>query len=265
MKRALGVIPARFSSVRFPGKLLASLGGKPLVEHVWRRLTQARRIERVLVATDDERIASACRSFGAEVRMTAAEHPSGTDRIAEVVANEPETFDVIVNVQGDEPFVSASSVDRLVAAFDAQPVPEMATLVEPFRDVDELFDPNHVKVVTTLDGRALYFSRASIPYHRGDQTRLAGNFRDALAQRADGLAGYWKHQGIYAYRPDVLRELTRAAPSPLERDEGLEQLRALQAGYSIRVVTSDFHSIPVDTPADLARAAAALALTEAER
>lgn len=264
MKRALGVIPARFSSVRFPGKPLASLGGKPLVEHVWRRLAASRRIDRVVVATDDERIASACAAFGAEVRMTSAAHASGTDRVAEVAASIGEPFDVVVNVQGDEPFVSASSVDRLVAAFDGEPAPEMATLVEPFQDVEDLFDPNHAKVVMTLDGRALYFSRSPIPYHRGAQTRLAEDFRAELAARPGGLGGYWKHQGIYAYRPDILRELTRTAPSPAEQDEGLEQLRALQAGYTIRVVTSDFHSITVDTPADLARAAAALALTEAD-
>ncbi len=264
MKRALGVIPARYSSIRFPGKPLASLGGKPLVEHVWRRLALARRIDRAVVATDDERIASACRAFGAEVFMTSAGHVSGTDRVAEVAATIGERFDVIVNVQGDEPFVSASSVDRLVAAFDGNPVPEMATLVEPFRDADDLFDPNHAKVVTTLDGRALYFSRAPIPYYRGAQQQLVEDYRAALAARPGGLAGYWKHQGIYAYRPDVLGELTRTAPSPLEQDEGLEQLRALQAGYTIRVVESDFRSITVDTPADLARAAAVLALTEAD-
>ena len=264
MKRALGVIPARYSSVRFPGKLLAPLGGRPLVEHVWRRLVLARRIDRVVVATDDERIAAACRAFGAEVRMTSAEHTSGTDRVAEVAESIRDPFDVIVNVQGDEPFVSASSVDRLVATFDAEPPPEMATLVEPFRDADDLFDPNHAKVVTTLDGRALYFSRAPIPYHRGGQAALAADFSGELAARPNGLAGYWKHQGIYAFRPDILRELTRTAPSPLERDEGLEQLRALQAGFTIQVVESDFRSVTVDTPADLARAARVLALTEAD-
>jgi len=264
MTRALGVIPARYSSVRFPGKPLAPLGGKPLIEHVWRRTIRARRIGRSLIATDDERIAAACRAFGAEVRMTSADCPSGTDRVAEVAAALDETFDVVVNVQGDEPFVSAASLDRLVAAFDAEPAPEMATLVERFRDVADLFDPNHAKVVATLDGRALYFSRSPIPYHRGGQRALAEDFRGALAIRPDGLEGYWKHQGIYAYRPDVLRALTAMPPSPLEVDEGLEQLRALQAGYTIRVVESDYASVTVDTPADLARAAKVLALTEAD-
>jgi len=261
MKRTLGVIPARYASVRFPGKVLASLAGKPLLEHVWRRVVRARRLDEVVVATDDERIAGVCRRFGAEVRMTSAAHASGTDRVAEVAAGG--SFDVVVNVQGDEPFVTPTSIDRLVATFDATPAPEMATLVEPFEDVEDVFDPNHAKVVSTRDGRALYFSRAPIPYHRGAQTRLFEDFRTALAGRPGGLAGYWKHQGIYAYRPDVLRELTRMEPSPLERDEGLEQLRALQAGWTIRLVESDFRSVTVDTPADLDRAAAVLALTEA--
>ena len=234
MKRALGVIPARYASTRFPGKPLASLGGKPLVEHVWRRAIEADTVDRVIIATDDDRIASACRAFGADVAMTSVEHRSGTDRVAEVAGSLPELFDV------DDP-------------------PEMATLVEPLEDVDSLFDPNHAKVVATAEGRALYFSRAPIPYYRGNETFLVPDFREALAQRPGGLVGYWKHQGIYAYRPDALFELTRMEPSPLELDESLEQLRALQAGFVIRVVESDFRSITVETPADLERAAAALA------
>jgi 3-deoxy-manno-octulosonate cytidylyltransferase (CMP-KDO synthetase) len=261
MKRALGVIPARFASVRFPGKALASLAGKPLLEHVWRRVVRARRLDDVIVATDDQRIADACRRFGAAVRMTSPTHPSGIDRVAEVAAGG--SFDLVVNVQGDEPFVTPTSIDRLVAAFDDASPPEMATLVERFEDPEDVFDPNHAKVVSTRDGRALYFSRAPIPYHRGAQTRLLEDFRAALAVRPGGLAGYWKHQGIYAYRPDALRELTRMEPSPLERDEGLEQLRALQAGWTIRLVESDFRSVTVETPADLDRAAAVLALSEA--
>lgn len=258
MKRALGVIPARYASTRFPGKILASLNGKPLVEQVWRRVILAERLDRVVVATDDERIAVACRKFGAEVEMTSPEHPSGTDRVAEVAGNASGLFDVVINVQGDEPFVTGTSIDRLVAAFDGDDPPEMATLVEPIACVEDLFDPNHAKVVSTRDGRALYFSRAPIPYHRGSACVLEADFRSALERRPGALAGYWKHQGIYAYRPDVLFELTRMEPSPLERDEGLEQLRALQAGFTIRVMESDFRSVTVETEADLERAAAAL-------
>lgn len=262
MKRALGVIPARYASTRFPGKILASLGGKPLVEQVWRRVVGARRLDGVIVATDDERVAQVCRGFGAEVKMTSPAHSSGTDRVAEVAESFREPFDVVVNVQGDEPFVTPASLDRLVAVFDGEDPPDVATLVEPLRDVEDLFDPNHAKVVTTLDARALYFSRSPIPYHRGSATRLPEDFRSALSARPGGLEGYWKHQGIYAYRSHVLSALTRVPPSPLERDEGLEQLRALQAGFTIRTVLSDFRSVTVETPADLERAAAVLAEAE---
>lgn len=261
MKRALGVIPARYASTRFPGKILASLGGTTLLEQVWVRVRLARRLDRVVIATDDDRIARTAKEFGAEVEITSADHPSGTDRVAEVAARQRD-FDVVVNIQGDEPFVTPSSIDRLVEAFDGGSPPEMATLVEPLETIEDLFDPNHVKVVTSLEGRALYFSRAPIPYYRGAATELAADFRTALSSRPGGLAGYFKHQGIYAYRLENLLALTRLPPSPLERAEGLEQLRALQAGFTVRVVQSDFRSVTVETPADLERAAAQLA-TEA--
>ncbi len=255
----LGVIPARFASTRFPGKALAPLGGRTLLERVWRRASDARRIERLVVATDDERIAAACRAFGAEAIMTSPAHASGTDRVAEVALGLERVFTVIVNVQGDEPFVTGTSLDLLVDAFESERPPEMATLAEPLAGADEIFDPNVVKVVTALDGRALYFSRAPIPYHRGSATRLAADFRGGLLGRPGGLAGYRKHQGIYAYRRETLLALTRLRPSPLEMDEGLEQLRALEAGLAIRVLDSDFHSVAVDTPEDLARAESLLA------
>ncbi len=261
--RALGVIPARFASTRFPGKPLAPLGGRTLLERVWRRASEAEKIERLVVATDDDRIAEACLGFGAEAVMTSPEHPSGTDRAAEVALKLDRGFGVVVNIQGDEPFVTGTSLDRLIGAFDDERPPEMATLSEPFDDPDELFDPNVVKIVAALDGRALYFSRAPIPYHRGGETRLSPDFRGALAERPGGLSGYRKHQGIYAYRRETLLALTRLRPSPLERDEGLEQLRALEAGLTIRVFPSDFHSVSVDTPEDLARAESLLA--EADR
>ena len=257
--RALGVIPARFASTRFPGKPLAPLGGKSLLERVWRRASAASRIERLVVATDDERIADACRSFGAEAVMTSPDHASGTDRVAETALKLDRSFAVVVNVQGDEPFVTGTSLDLLVGAFDGERPPEMATLVEPLGGPEELFDPNVVKVVTTLDRKALYFSRSPIPYHRGAARRLAADFRGELPARPGGLEGYFKHQGIYAYRRETLMALTRLRPSPLEKDEGLEQLRALQAGLAIRVLPSDFHSVAVDTPEDLVRAESLLA------
>jgi len=253
MPRALGVIPARYASTRFPGKPLASLGARTLIGEVWRGATASRRIARVVVATEDDRIVAACRAFGAEAIRTSPSHPSGTDRVAEVVERLDEPFDVVVNIQGDEPFVTGSSLDALVEALGTSPSADIATLAEPLDDVDDLFDPHVVKVVVDDAGRALYFSRAPIPYHRGEGAALGTDFRDALARRPGGLSGYHKHQGIYAYRTGVLRAVTRLAPSPLELDEGLEQLRALGAGYSIVVVPSDFRSIAVDTPADLER------------
>ena len=256
MVRALGVIPARFASTRFPGKPLASLGDRTLIEQVVERARASRRLERVIVATDDERIASVCRSANAEVVLTSPDHPSGTDRVAEAVRNAGESFDVVVNVQGDEPFVTPTSLDRLVSAFDESPATEIATLAEPLERIDELLDRNVVKVVTTLDGRALYFSRSPIPYYAGDGA--SDDPAEALKSRPGGLSGFLKHQGIYAYRTGTLFALTTMPPSPLERDESLEQLRALQAGLHIRVLVSDFRSVGVDTPADLERASALL-------
>jgi 3-deoxy-manno-octulosonate cytidylyltransferase (CMP-KDO synthetase) len=212
----------------------------------------------VIVATEDSRIVEACRGFRAEAMLTSPDHASGTDRAAEVARRAGEDFDVVVNIQGDEPFVTPTSLDRLAAAFDGRPDLAMATLAEPLDDASELFDPGVVKVVAAGDGTALYFSRAAIPYHRGAAGRLGADFREQLRTRPGGLAGYLKHQGIYAYRRETLFALTTLAPSPLEIDEGLEQLRALQAGIGILVLASDFRSIAVDTPADLARAAARL-------
>jgi 3-deoxy-manno-octulosonate cytidylyltransferase (CMP-KDO synthetase) len=253
MPRTLGVIPARYASTRFPGKPLASLGDKTLIEEVWRRCAGASRLDRLVVATDDERIAGAARGFGADVCMTSADHPSGTDRVAEVVRTIEGGFDVVVNIQGDEPLITATSLDRLVELFDDEPRTEMATLCEPIESPDELYDPNVVKVVVAAKGRALYFSRSPVPYHRGAAAVLDADFRETLGERTGGLDGFFKHQGIYAYRRDVLMALTHSMPSRLEVDEGLEQLRALEAGYVISVVESDFRSRGVDTPADLER------------
>jgi 3-deoxy-manno-octulosonate cytidylyltransferase (CMP-KDO synthetase) len=246
MLRALGVIPARYASTRFPGKPLAPLGNGSLLSAVWSAADAASRLTRVIVATEDARIVEACRGYGAEAMMTSPDHASGTDRAAEVVRRVGEPFDLVVNIQGDEPFVTPGSLDTLVAAFDGRPDLAMATLAEPLDDAQDLSDPGVVKVVTAGDGKALYFSRSPIPYHRGSGGQPVGG----------SLAGYLKHQGIYAYRIDTLVRLTGMAPSPLELAESLEQLRALQAGIGIQVLPSDFKSIAVDTPADLARAAA---------
>lgn len=224
-----------------------------MVEQVWLRASRAECIDRLVVATDDERVRDAVVAFGGEAMMTAADHSSGTDRVAEVVRASSEPVDLIVNIQGDEPLLTPGSLDRLIQAFDADPRPQIATLSEPIEEVDDLFDPNVVKVVADDRGRALYFSRSPIPYHRGGGGRLTADFRESLTGRSGGLAGYRRHQGIYAYTRDALLELTELPPSSLEVDEGLEQLRALQGGYAIRVVESDFRSLSVDTPADLER------------
>jgi len=258
MSLVLGVIPARYASTRFPGKALASLENRTLIEQVWRRANRAESIDRLIVATDDQRIFDAAVKFGAEARMTASEHASGTDRVAEVVRVLDEAYGAVLNIQGDEPLVTPTSLDRLVAALRTDPPPQMATLAEPVSSLDELFDPNVVKVVARADGRALYFSRLPIPYHRGAGAALTMDFRPALGARAGFLDGYRRHQGIYAYRREALLALSRMQTSPLELDEGLEQLRALQAGFSIQVVDSDFHSLSVDTPADLQRVIAHL-------
>ncbi len=255
MLRALGIIPARYASTRFPGKPLAPLGNGSLLSAVWGAAHASSRLTRVIVATEDERIVDACRGFGAESMLTSPDHVSGTDRAAEVVRRVGDGFDVVVNIQGDEPFVTPTCLDRLVAAFDGRPDLPMATLAEPLDDADDLFDPGAVKVVVGNDGMALYFSRAPIPFHRGRAVTLHADFRDQLPARPDGLSGYQKHQGIYAYRCSTLFSITSLPPSPLEIDEGLEQLRALSAGIGILVLASDFRSIAVDTPADLARAA----------
>jgi 3-deoxy-manno-octulosonate cytidylyltransferase (CMP-KDO synthetase) len=224
-----------------------------MVEEVWRRARQSQKIDRLVIATDDRRILDTATAFGAEVELTSPDHPSGTDRVAELALSLGDRFGIVVNIQGDEPLLTPTSLDRLIDCFAGESPPQMATLAEPIEDADELFDPNVVKLVTSSDGQALYFSRSPIPFHRGDSARLGADFRGGLAAREGGLAGYRKHQGIYAYTRETLLALTRLEPSTLERDEGLEQLRALQAGYSIQVVDSDFRSMSVDTPADLER------------
>lgn len=258
MSRVLAVIPARYASTRFPGKPLAPLDGRTMLEVVWQRARTARRLSRLIIATEDDRIVEAATQWGAEVLLTSDRHLSGSDRVAEVTQRVGEEFPIVVNIQGDEPLVTGASLDRLVAALENSPAP-MATLAEPLEHAAELFDPQIVKVVTRHDGVALYFSRAPIPYHRAGAGPLLADFRPALACRTGQLAGYLKHQGIYAYRRATLLELCRLPPSALELDEGLEQLRALQAGWDIVVTLSDYRSLAVDTPEDLDRVRRAMA------
>jgi 3-deoxy-manno-octulosonate cytidylyltransferase (CMP-KDO synthetase) len=229
------VIPARYASTRFPGKPLADLWGKPLVQHVHERARQAQGAERVIVATDDDRIAATARGFGAEVAMTSPEHVSGTDRVAEVARGLD--ADLIVNVQGDEPLIEPAAIDAAVAPLAEDDSIPMGTLCCPIEAVEELADPNVVKVVVDRAGFALYFSRLPIPFVRD---------RSADATRC-------RHVGLYVYRREILLELAALPPTPLEQAEKLEQLRALEHGYSIRVVEIPSAWPGVDTPGDLER------------
>jgi 3-deoxy-manno-octulosonate cytidylyltransferase (CMP-KDO synthetase) len=248
----VAIIPARFASTRLPGKPLSEIHGKTMIERVYERARAARRVDRVLVATDDERIASVVRGFGGEAVLTSPAHPSGTDRLAEAALGVE--ADVIVNVQGDEPMLDPAGVDLAVEALAADADLPMSTLSLPLRDVEEMLAPSVVKVVTDAAQRALYFSRSPIPH-----VRLAsGTARDsAEAALRRGLAR--KHVGLYAYRKEALLRLASCPPSPLEEAEGLEQLRALHYGMRIRVVPTDGESgVAVDTPEDLERVRALL-------
>lgn len=234
------IIPARYASSRFPGKPLALLGDRPVIEHVYRRVAAV--IPDAVVATDDDRIFRAVESFGGRAVMTSAAHRSGTDRCREAADNIGTDADVIINVQGDEPFIAASQLETLMACFDAADV-DIASLARPFdasRGYDALADPNLVKVVMGNDRRALYFSRSVIPY-----------VRDAERRRTLEGTEFFTHVGVYAYRREVLAELASLPPAPLETAESLEQLRWLSAGYTIRMGLTTAPTIGIDTPADL--------------
>jgi len=231
----VAAIPARWGSTRFPGKALAELAGEPMIAHVVRRALAAETVDHVIVATDDERVANAATEAGAEAVMTGV-HPSGTDRIAEAVAGSGD-WELVVNVQGDEPMLSGANIDTLVRGMRICPSVGMATLCRPLEPAG-VDDPNVVKVVRGADERALYFSRSVIPYPRDRET----------------AASLWRlHLGIYGFRPDVLDRFVSLEPSALERAEGLEQLRALENGIDILVFEAPDPAHGVDTPEDLAR------------
>ena len=236
------VIPARYASTRFPGKPLAMLGGKTVIERVYQQVRKV--VDEVYIATDDERIAQAVNDFGGRAVMTSPNHQSGTDRIEEVVEKVPVEADVIINVQGDEPFIQPSQIETLCRLFD-DPQTQIATLGKPFDTMDAVVNPNSPKVICDLQGYAMYFSRSVIPYIRGkEQAEWLQSFP------------YLKHLGLYAYRREVLRKVTMLPQSPLEKAESLEQLRWLQNGYRIKVGTTDVETVGIDTPDDLKRAEA---------
>jgi 3-deoxy-manno-octulosonate cytidylyltransferase (CMP-KDO synthetase) len=237
---AVGVIPARFGASRFPGKPLAAIAGVPMIQRVYEGALRAKRLSRVIIATDDERIAEACGLFGAEVALTRGDHPTGTDRLGEVA----ERIDagILVNIQGDEPLIEGFVIDAAVEALREDPEVPMATVVHAL-DAEALDDPNRVKVVLDRRGRALYFSRSAIPHARGPQQPLR-----------------WQHVGLYAYRRPFLLEFVRLPQTPAEQAEQLEQLRALEHGFPIHCARIEgWRSLAVDVPGDVARVEARLA------
>jgi 3-deoxy-manno-octulosonate cytidylyltransferase (CMP-KDO synthetase) len=251
---AIVLIPARYSSTRFPGKPLALLRGIPVIEHVYRNSVRSRLAGEVIVATDSETIFEKVLSFGGKAVMTSPGHQSGADRIAEVAASGE--YDIIVNVQGDEPLIRPEMIDEVISLLD-DPEASIGTLAKRIESRGELFDPNTVKVVCDERGYALYFSRAPIPYHRDFFTTQAGRYGSAEAAPDDrGFSSavfMYKHVGLYSYRRDVLLEFSRLKPSRLETIEKLEQLRALEHGYRIKVKETLFETVGVDTPEDLER------------
>ena len=243
--KSLVIIPARYASTRFPAKPLALLGGKPIIEHVYRQASKA--VEDVVVATDDKRIMSVVEGFGGRAVMTSTEHQSGTDRCFEALQKVGGEYDIVINVQGDEPFIQPEQITSLIECFN-DPATDIATMVKPFAvedGIEALENPNSPKVVLSRTMKAIYFSRSVIPYMRG-------------VEREEWLKNhtYYKHLGIYAFRRKVLAEVTALPQSSLELSEKLEQLRWLENGYVIGVATTNIETIGIDTPEDLARAEA---------
>ena len=238
MKTA-AIIPARMGSTRFPGKVLANLGGKPIVQWVWER-TKASKADEVIVASDSEEVIRAVQAFGGNAQMTSPNHPSGSDRIWEVASKLD--CDIIINVQGDEPFMEPTVIDQLIDVMQETPAPDMATVVVPSTREQIADNPNSPKVVVAADNTALYFSRSPIPFLRTGGTDMP----------------LYRHWGIYAYTRDALSRFVSLPESPLEKCEKLEQLRALENGMKIKVIQTEFQSIGIDTPEDLVQAEAYL-------
>ncbi|MCD7936784.1 MAG: 3-deoxy-manno-octulosonate cytidylyltransferase [Tannerellaceae bacterium] len=241
----IGIIPARYASTRFPGKPLADMDGKPMIQRVYEQVKDG--LDQVVVATDDERIEAAVKGFGGHVVMTSANHKSGTDRCYEAFCKAGTGYDIIINIQGDEPFIHPSQIDALKECF-TDPSIHIATLVKPFRQTDDfekdLFNPNSPKVVLNKNREALYFSRSVIPYIRGQH-----HHTEWLQTHT-----FYKHIGLYGYRADVLAEITQLPQSSLELAESLEQLRWLENGFRIKVGITEQETIGIDTPEDMEKA-----------
>ncbi|MBN1255096.1 MAG: 3-deoxy-manno-octulosonate cytidylyltransferase [Deltaproteobacteria bacterium] len=252
--KTVAIIPARYGSTRLPGKPLIEIKGKTLIQYVYERI-QASSVQQVIVATDDERIASVVRSFGGETVLTSPQHRSGTERVAEVAAaiDAP----IVVNCQGDEPLIQPEAIDQAIAAFAQDPSIVVTTLIAPLENSADLYNPHVVKVVVDHEGFALYCSRAPIPYPRNILEQAGENSGNEIEliknlEKKD-LIGYWQHIGLYAFRREFLQQLTTLPPTPLEEQEKLEQLRILENGYKIKTVVCSTPSIGIDTPEDIER------------
>ncbi len=239
--KILGIIPARYASTRFPAKALADLGGKSVIQRVYEQASKNQAIQTLIVATDHEKIYDHVLGFGGNVTLTSPNHRSGTDRCIEVVQKLEERFDYVINIQGDEPFISPELINALIHLFDGQT--QIATLIKPISDASDLFDPNIVKVVKNILNEAIYFSRATIPFLRGVEKE------DWLDKHT-----FYKHLGIYGYRTDVLIDIADLSVSSLEKSESLEQLRWLENGFKIKIAETNQGVLGIDTPEDLEKA-----------
>lgn len=238
--KIIGIIPARYASTRFPGKPLINIQGKSMIQRVYEQAKKSKLLSEVFVATDDKRIETHVKKFGGKVVMTSTKHTSGTDRCAEVAKKLKNKFDIIINIQGDEPFIKPQQIDLLCSCFKSKDV-EIATLVKKIDTVEELLSNNTPKVVVNKNKQAIYFSRTPIPFYRSN------NKPQEWIERHT----YYKHIGIYGYRKEVLEKITHLKQSPLELVESLEQLRWLENGYKISVAVTEFESVAIDTPEDL--------------
>ncbi len=238
----LGIIPARYASSRFPGKPLVEIHGISMIERVYNQASQSKKLQEVIVATDDERIYNHVNSFGGKVMMTNVSHASGTDRCSEVLSKQKTKFDAVLNIQGDEPFIQPEQIDLLISCFDDEIV-QIATLVKKIISIDELLNPNTPKVVIAQNSDALYFSRQAIPFKK-----------DVPVEQWLQYGSYYKHIGIYGYKAEILQKLTFLPQAKSEMMESLEQLRWLENGYHIRTKVTEFETIAIDTPDDLDKA-----------
>lgn len=243
--KIIGIIPARYASTRFPAKALADIAGKSMIEWVYSQALESKKLDRVVVATDDSKIYDHVKSFGGEACMTSTSHLSGTDRCYEALSRQNEKYDYVINIQGDEPFIAADQIDLLATLLNGET--EIATLAKQITEHEQVFNPNVVKLTKNMNGDALYFSRSPIPHIR--------NLNESLWPE---LHTFYKHIGMYAYREDILEKITHLSISSLEKAESLEQLRWLENGFTIRVAETARETIGVDTPEDLEKAIAFL-------